>query len=143
MSWLPKLLATYDACKGKEPQGSELLMPICHSTQNAQIEIVLDGAGRFRRASVLEKIQGVTLIPCTEASGGRSGKKPVNHPLHDKLQYLAKDFTLWGGEVTIGFAKDPAEPYRDYLQSLLDWAAADPHPTLQAVLADTTFAVRE
>ena len=37
--------------------------------------------------------------------------------------------------MTIGFAKDPAEPYRDYLQSLLDWAAADPHPTLQAVLA--------
>jgi len=135
MSWLPKLLATYDACKGKEPQGSEPLMPICHSTQNAQIEIVLDGAGCFRRAAVLEKAQGVTLIPCTEASGGRSGKKPVNHPLHDKLQYLAKDFTQWGGEVTVGFAKDPAEPYRDYLQSLSGWAAADPHTKLQAILA--------
>ena len=134
MSWLPKLLATYDACKGKEPEGSAPLMPICHSTQNAQIEIVLDGAGLFRRASVLEKVQGLTLIPCTEASGGRSGKKPVNHPLHDKLQYLAKDFTFWGGEVTVGFAKDPAEPYRDYLQSLLDWSAADPHPKLHAVL---------
>ncbi|OJV55085.1 MAG: type I-C CRISPR-associated protein Cas8c/Csd1 [Burkholderiales bacterium 68-10] len=134
MSWLPKLLATYDACKGKEPQGSEPLMPICHSTQNAQIEIVLDGAGCFRRAAVLEKAQGVTLIPCTEASGGRSGKKPVNHPLHDKLQYLAKDFTQWGGEVTVGFAKDPAEPYRDYLQSLSGWAAAEPHPKLQAIL---------
>lgn len=135
MSWLPKLLATYDECKGKEPLGSAPLMPICHSTQNAQIEVVLDGAGRFRRAAVLEKAQGVTLIPCTEASGGRSGKKPVNHPLHDKLQYLAKDFTLLGGEVTIGFAKDPAEPFRDYLKSLSDWLAADPHPKLQAVLA--------
>ena len=81
MSWLPKLLATYDACKGKEPEGSAPLMPICHSTQNAQIEIVLDGAGRFRRASVLEKVQGVTLIPCTEASGGRSGKK-FGQPTH-------------------------------------------------------------
>lgn len=134
MSWLPKLLATYDECKSKEPQGSEPLMPICHSTQNAQIEIVLDGAGCLRRAAVLEKAQGVTLIPCTEASGGRSGKKPVNHPLHDKLQYLAKDFTQWGGEVTVGFAKDPAEPYRDYLQSLSSWAAAEPHPKLQAIL---------
>ena len=110
MSWLPKLLATYDECKGKEPQGSTPLMPICHSTQNAQIEIVLDGAGQFRRASGLEKAQGVTLIPCTEASGGRSGKKPVNHPLHDKLQYLAQDFTSWDGEVTVGFAIVPAEP---------------------------------
>ncbi|QXL83984.1 type I-C CRISPR-associated protein Cas8c/Csd1 [Comamonas sp. NLF-1-9] len=135
MSWLPKLLATYDACKGKEPQGSTPLMPICHSTQNAQIEIVLDGAGHFRRASVLEKAQGLTLIPCTEASGGRSGKKPINHPLHDKLQYLAQDFTSWGGEVTVGFANDPAEPYRDYVKSLSDWAAADPHPKLLAVRA--------
>lgn len=135
MSWLPKLLATYDACKGKEPQGATPLMPICHSTQNAQIEIVLDGAGHFRRASVLEKAQGVTLIPCTEASGGRSGKKPVNHPLHDKLQYLAQDFTSWGGEVTVGFANDPAEPYRNYLQTLSDWATADPHPKLLAVRA--------
>ncbi len=135
MSWLPKLLATYDECKGKESPGSVPLMPICHSTQNAQIEIVLDGAGRFRRAAVLEKAQGVTLIPCTEASGGRSGKKPVNHPLHEKLQYLAQDFTLLGGEVTIGFAKDPAEPYRDYLKSLSDWVATHPHPKLQAVLS--------
>ena len=133
MSWLPKLLATYDECKGKEPQGCAPLMPICHSTQNAQIEIVLDGAGRFRRAAVLEKAQGVTLIPCTEASGGRSGKKPVNHPLHDKLQYLAQDFTPLGGEVTIGFAKDPVEPLRDYLKSLSDWFSADPHPKLQAI----------
>lgn len=135
MSWLPKLLATYDACKGKEPQGSKPLMPICHSTQNAQIEIVLDGAGQFRRAAVLEKALRVTLIPCTEASGTRSGKKPVNHPLHDKLQYLAKDFTLLGGEVTTGFAKDPVEPCRDFLKSLSDWVTADPHPKLQAVLA--------
>ena len=135
MNWLPKLLATYDACKDKEPQGSAPLMPICHSTQNAQIEIVLDGAGRFRRAAVLEKALRVTLIPCTEASGTRSGKKPVNHPLHDKLQYLAKDFTLLGGEVTTGFAKDPAEPFRDFLKSLSDWVTADPHPKLQAVLA--------
>lgn len=133
MSWLPKLLETYDLCKGKEPEGSLPLMPICHSTQIAHIEIVLDGNGQFRRALVLEKVQGSTLIPCTEASGGRSGTRPINHPLHDKLQYLAGDFLEFGGEVTSGFAKDPAEPHRDYLKSLSDWVRADPHPKLLAI----------
>ncbi len=83
---------------------------------------------------MLEKTLRITLIPGTEASGTRSGSKPVNHPLHDKLQYLAKDFTLLGGEVTTGFAKDPTEPCRNFLASLSDWAVADPHPKLQAVL---------
>lgn len=135
MSWLPRLIETYDLCKGKEPEGSATLMPICHSTQIAQIEIVLDGAGQFRRASVLEKTQGVTLIPCTEASGGRSGTRPTNHPLHDKLQYLAGDFLKFGGEVTSGFAKDPGEPHRDYLKSLSNWVSADPHPKLLVIHA--------
>jgi CRISPR-associated protein Csd1 len=135
MSWLPRLIETYDQCKGKEADGSAPLMPICHTTQNAQIEIVLDGAGQFRRASVLEKAQGATLIPCTEASGGRSGTRPSCHPLHDKLQYLAGDYGTFGGEVTSGFAKDPAEPYRDYLKSLSNWVDADPHPKLLAIRA--------
>ncbi len=133
MSWLPRLIETYDQCKGKEVDGSAPLMPICHTTQNAQIEIVLDGAGQFRRASVLEKAQGATLIPCTEASGGRSGIRPSCHPLHDKLQYLAGDYLAFGGEVTSGFAKDPAEPHQDYLKSLSNWVAADPHRKLMAV----------
>lgn len=133
MSWLPKLLETYDLCKGKEPEGSMPLMPICHSTQIAHIEIVLDGSGQFRRALVLEKMQGATLIPCTEASGGRSGTRPTNHPLHDKLQYLAGDFLEFGGEVTSGFSNDPAEPHRDYLKSLSDWNSAYPHPKLCAI----------
>lgn len=135
MSWLPKLLQTYDQCTGREPEGSAPLMPICHSTQLAHIEIVLDGAGQFRRAAVVEKTYGVTLIPCTETSAGRSGPQPGNHPLHDKLQYLAGDFQKFGGEVTSGFAKDPQEPHRDYLQSLSEWISADPRPKLLAIQA--------
>lgn len=135
MSWLEKLNDTYVHCKGREPEGSQPLMPICHTTQLAQIEIVLDGEGRFRRATVLDKEQATTLVPCTEKSGGRSGTKPENHPLSDKLQYVAADFQKFGGDVTSGFAKDPASPYRDYLQSLSDWASTQPHPKLSAVLA--------
>ena len=96
MSWLQKLNDTYVHCKGREPEGSQPLMPICHTTQLAQIEIVLDGEGRFRRAAVLDKEQATTLVPCTEKSGGRSGTKPENHPLSDKLQYMAADFQEFG-----------------------------------------------
>jgi CRISPR-associated protein Csd1 len=135
MSWLQKLFETYETCYGREPAGSIRLLPIAHTTQLAQVEIVLDARGRFRRASVLDKERGVTLIPCTEGSSGRSGKKPVSHPLCDKLQYVAGDFSYFGGEVTSGFASDPEEPYRDYLAQLADWAASKHgHSKLDAIL---------
>lgn len=122
MSWIQKLYETYEHCAEHEPEGFSPLMPICHTTQQAQIEIVLDAKGSFKRASILEKSQGTTMIPCTEASSGRAGSKPINHPLCDKLQYVAKDFLDFGGEVTSGFAKEPEVPHRDYLVTLRDWA---------------------
>lgn len=135
MSWIQKLYETYEQCAGHEPEGFEPLMPICHSTQQAQIEIVLDGSGGFKRASVIEKTQGTTLIPCTESSAGRAGSKPVNHPLCDKLQYLAEDFVAFGGDVTSGFAKEPEVPHRDYLAGLRAWATSEwQHPKLTAIL---------
>lgn len=135
MSWTQKLYETYERCAGHEPEGFEALMPICHTTQQAQIEIVLDANGCFRRAVVVEKAQATTMIPCTEDSAGRTGSKPVNHPLCDKLQYLAKDFVAFGGEVTSGFAKEPEVPHQDYLATLRAWAAsAWPHHKLTAIL---------
>lgn len=134
MSWLQKLHDTYDACEGREPPGAAPLMPIGHTTQQAQVEIVLDATGRFRRASVLEKGSATTLIPCTEESGGRSGSKPVNHPLCDKLQYVAGDFGRFGGEVTSGFADSPDQPHREYGALLSAWASsAHGHPKLDAI----------
>lgn len=134
MSWLQTLYDTYESCKGREPEGSAVLMPIGHTTQQAHIEIVLDGQGNFRRASVLDKGAGTTLIPCTEESGGRAGSKPVNHPLCDKLQYLAGDFVKFGGEVTSGFAAEPDEPHREYLASLNAWTSSGiGHTKLDAI----------
>ena len=136
MAWIEKLYQTYEACKGREPPGAALLMPISHTTQQAHIEIVIDEAGKFRRAAVVAKEDNTTLIPCTEKSGGRSGKKPTNYPLCDKLQYVAGDFTNFGGEVTSGFATDPAEPHHLYIASLSAWARSPfAHPKLSAVLA--------
>ena len=135
MGWIQKLYETYDQCAGHEPEGFEPLMPICHSKQQAQIEIVLDGNANFRRALVIEKTQATTLIPCTENSAGRTGKKPVNHPLCDKLQYIAKDFIAFGGEVTSGFIQEPEIPHRNYVATLEAWAnSAWPHEKLSIIL---------
>jgi CRISPR-associated protein Csd1 len=135
MSWIQKLYETYERNAGYEPDGSELLMPICHTTQQVQIEIVLDADGTFKRATVLDKNVCNTMIPCSEESGGRAGSKPAHHPLCDKLQYVAADFLDFGGDVTSGFAKQPLEPYQKFLAALQAWAASDyGHPKLNAIL---------
>lgn len=137
MSWIQKLYETYEQCFGR-PELSvagPMLEPICHTSQQAHIEVTLDGNGRYLRANVVPKGQGVTLVPCTEASAGRSGSRPVNHPLCDKLQYLAGDFLKYGGVVTSGYSSNPGEPYDAYLTLLSEWANSPfAHPKLVAVL---------
>lgn len=129
MAWMQKLYETYEHAVSMMP-------PLGHTTQQAHVEVVLDEHGNFRRATVLDRDEVTTLIPCTEASGGRAGSKPINHPLCDKLQYLAGDFLAFGGVVTSGFTKDPEEPHRAYMKDLRDWAASSyGHPKLDVILA--------
>ena len=135
MSWIQKLHETYELCAGLPLFSSNPLLPISHTTQQAHIEIVIDGSGNFRRASVVSKEDQTTLIPCTEESGGRAGSKPKNHPLCDKLQYVAGDYRELGGEVTVGFAKEEEEPHRSYLKDLeARGASPDGHLKLAAIL---------
>lgn len=135
MSWIQKLHETYERCAGLPQFTSNPLLPISHTTQQAHIEIVIDGIGNFRRANVVSKEDQTTLVPCTEESGGRAGIKPKNHPLCDKLQYVAGDYRKLGGEVTVGFAKEEEEPHRSYLKDLEAWGASPyGHRKLAAVL---------
>ncbi|MCR4434914.1 MAG: type I-C CRISPR-associated protein Cas8c/Csd1 [Clostridiales bacterium] len=139
MNWIQKLYETYDACKSKIgiiTNDDEMpLLPICHTTQKAQIEIVIDGDGNFKRARFVPKEESRTIVPCTESSGGRAGSKPVNHPLCDKLQYIAMDFIEYGGEVTFGYLSNPKEPYENYKRDLKAWCESDySHPKAKAVL---------
>jgi len=102
MNWLLRLSETYDNCseaigkiEKKKIKNKEValtpLLPICHTMQNAHIEVTLDEAGTFLSAKVVDKDDAPTLIPCTESSSGRTnGQCP--HPLHDKLEYVARDF---------------------------------------------------
>jgi len=139
MSWIQRLYETYENCQlmiGITANEKEIpLLPICHTTQKVQLEVVIDQDGNFKRARVVPKDEARTIVPCTESSGGRSGKRPVNHPLCDKLQYLAGDFTIYGGNVTSGYAKDPKEPHEMYRTDLKKWCESEYfHPKAKAVL---------
>lgn len=140
MSWIQKLYETYENCElmvgYSTDENKRPLLPICHMTAQAHIEVVIDKEGNFRRAHVItEKNEAATIIPCTEGSGSRSGKKPECHPLCDQLQYVAGDFVEYGGTVTSGFINDPEEPIRNYIKILTDWCESKfAHPKAQAVL---------
>jgi CRISPR-associated protein Csd1 len=130
MSWIQKLYETYENCRsmiGIASDESEVpLLPICHTTQKAQIEIVIDQDGNFKRAREIPKSESRTIIPCTESSGGRSsGEAP--HPLCDKLQYVAADYKKYKG------VKKPY--FEGYFQQLKKWCDSKYwHPKAKAVL---------
>ena len=140
MSWMQKLYETYNNCEGmigySSNEKERPLLPICHITTQAQIEIAIDGDGNFLRANLItDKNDASTIIPSTESSASRAGSKPANHPLCDKLQYVAGDFRDFGGSVTSGFAKEVEEPYLSFVKTLQSWCQSEfAHPKAEAVL---------
>ncbi|MDP3663730.1 MAG: type I-C CRISPR-associated protein Cas8c/Csd1 [Nitrosomonas sp.] len=124
MSWMEKLYQTYEAGVLLDLPLEQRLMPTSHTLQNAHINIVIDGEGNFKRASVLEKTQ--IILPATESSAGRTGKKPPPHPFADKLQYVAKDYPLFGGK-KVSF-------FDEYYKLLKSWCDSKyVHPKANAV----------
>lgn len=130
MAWLKTLAETYDVyghLAGVDKNEQAVLLPVSHSTFNAQIEVALDLDGNFQNSQKLEKGNGaVTIIPVTEDSAARSsGIAP--HPLCDKLCYIAGDYTFYTG--------DNKEKYFEaYMKQLEDWAESEyTHPFVQAI----------
>ena len=125
MSWLLKLFETYERCAGREPDGAPKLMPIGHTSQQAHLEIALDGLGNFKRAQVRPKVE--TVIPATEKSANRTMGEAA-HPLADKVQYVAADYPKFGGKKK-GY-------FPGYLKQLDAWCdSSSTHPKARAVLA--------
>jgi CRISPR-associated protein Csd1 len=132
MNWIQSLYETYENCQNmigvieEDKDGKEQvpLLPICHTTQKAQIEITLDANGNFRRARVVGKDEARTIIPCTEKSAGRTSGEAA-HPLCDKLQYLAADYKKFGGE------KD--HYFESYMELLSDWASNGAPAKIRAI----------
>lgn len=118
MSWMSQLYKTYEMNMGKNQQDDIMLTPLAHMNANAQIELTLDNSGAFQGARKLDKKEGVTLIPVTESSAGRSsGIAP--HGLSDTLSYIAGDFSNYcknDKEKTTSEKK-----YKTYMKQLEGW----------------------
>lgn len=122
VGWMNDLYQTYEenisevGKTHKSQSGKEyMLLPVAHTTQEAQIEITVDEFGNFYQAKIVDKDDATTTIPCTEASSSRTANV-VPHPLHDKLMYVAGDFQDFGGVV-----KAKNTPFQDYLSQLSKW----------------------
>jgi CRISPR-associated protein Csd1 len=129
LSWISNLYDTYENCKdeiGKEQANEKTpLLPISHSTQNAHLEVTLDKDGNFSKGEVVDIKDKVTIIPCTENSSSRSGSAVFPHPLCDKLQYVAGDYTNFGGVKGDEF-------YTKYIEQLENWCGS-PYSNKKAI----------
>lgn len=132
MAWMKVLSDTYDAyahLAGKEDERA-VLLPISHSTVNAQLEVTVDYQGNIQTygCNVVPKDgkEEITIIPVTEDSASRSsGIAP--HPLCDKLCYIAGDYSRYTGE-------DKGKYYEAYIEKLQEWAGSSyTHPMVEAV----------
>jgi CRISPR-associated protein Csd1 len=133
MSWIEKLYQTYENNKGSiaNPDDVVPLLPLFHSTQNAQLHVVLDGEGNLSGASVVVKDDAPTIIPATEASAGRAGAKIAPHALFDTLQYVAGDYLNFGGNPN---KKKNESGFDPYIQSLQGWVESSGNRKLRSVL---------
>ncbi len=130
MAWLKTLAETYDVyghLAGVDKNEQAVLLPVSHSTFNAQIEVILDLEGNIQDSKKLEKGDDVvTIIPVTKDSATKtSGITP--HPLCDKLCYIAGDYSLYTGD-------DKEKYFEAYMKQLEDWAESEyTHPFVQAI----------
>jgi CRISPR-associated protein Csd1 len=132
MSWIEKLYQTYENNLDRiaDPGDTVPLLPLFHSTQNAQLHVVLDANGTITRASVVTKDEAQTIIPATEASAGRAGAKIAPHALFDTLQYVAGDYLEYGGNPN---KKKNESGYKPYIEALQGWADSSKNLKLQSV----------
>lgn len=123
MGWIERLCETYDACMsvvGERIEGEPVLIPVAHSTANAQIEVYVSESGEFIEASIIEKNghNEVTIIPATEDSDTRTGQN-APHPLHDNLCYVAGDYVKYT-------ADDKRMQYHGtYMDNLKKWVDSE------------------
>ena len=123
MSWITETAALYDEIKEKINNSDEWepILPLYHSTSNAQIQVTIFSDGTFSHAEVVDTDDAETIIPVTEDSGSRSGTKPPPNPLCDKLIYIAGDYSTY-----VAKAKgDADECFVTYSKALKAWAESE------------------
>lgn len=118
MSWTNELYRVYELAAAAK-DGSSML-PISHSTAQAQIEVTINECGEFVSASEIDKMNARTIIPVTEDSASRSsGVTPM--PLTDKLVYISGDYSNYA----CGKRSDNSEYFSAYMKQLGDWCKSD------------------
>lgn len=122
MSWITETAALYDEIKEKVNNSDEWepILPLYHSTSNAQIQVTIFSDGTFSHAEVVDADDAKTIIPVTEDSSSRSsGIAP--HPLCDKLIYISGDYSTY-----VAKAKSNADEYFvTYIKALKAWAESE------------------
>ncbi len=118
MSWTNELYKVYE--RAVDTDEGKTMLPISHSTAQAQVELTIDENGDFIDASEVLKSNATTVIPVTEDSAARSsGITPM--PLADKLVYIAGDY----GNYVEGKRADNTEYFGAYMKQLSDWCESD------------------
>ncbi len=134
MSWTDELYKVYEQQCGTVQRDGTVLLPVSHSTANAQIEVTLKSDGTFVSAAALSKEEGLnTIIPVSAASAKRSGPTPPPHPFADKLFYLAGDIEKY-------LKTDKYKNfYEAYVEQLKKWNESEyRHDAVSAVYAYIT-----
>ena len=135
MSWTDELYKVYEQQCKNEKMGEIVLLPVAHSTANAQIEVSLKADGTFDSAKALSKEDGLnTIIPVTEDSGARAnGISPM--PFADKLIYIAGDYSNYVG----GKKSDNSAYFKAYIEQLERWKnSSHSHPSVNAIYSYLT-----
>ncbi|MBQ7013583.1 MAG: type I-C CRISPR-associated protein Cas8c/Csd1 [Oscillospiraceae bacterium] len=129
MSWTNELYQVYEKQCGRDTHDSTVLLPVSHSTANAQIEVTLRADGTFVGAVQLTKEEGLnTIIPVTEDSGGRTSGICAM-PLADKLIYLCGDYNKYVN-------KNNEAYFESYIDQLTRWKdSTHSHPSVRAIHA--------
>ena len=130
VSWTDELYKIYEYNSDREfGENEPVMLPVAHSTANAQIEIMLDLEGNFKGAKAVEKSDAVTVIPATEDSATRSSGICAM-PFADKLIYIAGDYSTYAD----GKKADNSGHFINYMNQLRKWMAGEySHPFVRAL----------
>ncbi len=127
VSWTNELYNVYEQQCGNDSHDGTVLLPVSHSTANAQIEVTLKADGTFVGAVQLTKEEGLnTIIPVTEDSGGRTSGICAM-PLADKLIYLCGDYGKYVN-------KNNEQHFKAYIEQLGCWKNSEyAHSSVRAI----------
>ncbi len=130
VSWTDELYKIYEFNSDREfGENEPVMLPVAHSTANAQIEITIDLEGNFKGAKTVEKSDAVTVIPATEDSATRSSGICAM-PFADKLIYIAGDYSTYAD----GKKADNSGHFTNYMNQLRKWMAGEySHPFVRAL----------